>query len=510
MTWIVRKNGQALGSFMESELVTLLRSGQLTWLDLAIRRGDSSWRTLLEVPELYTRVTEQPYRKSEGSTKESTSASGNWIVRCERPGRVVQMFSNLSNEDVRANLATGRMSYSDLIWKKGDSQWSRIGDHGDFREVKGEPTEETISSPLSSASPVSAIEVPKVEFPISRDELLASLYDSAKLKLNADERPDEASGEDLVGRPSWLPFDGCLQATLACIAFGLALGSTALAQGGANTDVPVPTTVEIAGLKLSSSTPTLVVQTNAALDDTIRVDIRGESGEILERMSIVRHLVIHRNPGEVPLINLAEQKLPNGLYHVSAQVQRGAETRPLTPANTIATSLTDVFIGTNDTHFQEALLQHQKKIAFEQQQEKKTLFYSSRALAKTAQKLKSLKENVRLASDESKLRELRERQQKERIHIEELFAGGESNLAYPEQLAALREASHQLEEALREPAGERAIASAEAGVSVQRTSEAMTELDLKFKKLRSIASELSVHAHSAKPTPDAKPDSGQE
>lgn len=134
------------------------------------------------------------------------------------------------------------------------------------------------------------------------------------------------------------------------------------------------TVMDIVPLALSSSSPLLVFQTNAAVGEVIKVTIKARSGEILKLPSYSRRVSVRRSSGEVASLDLGKLRLPPGTYHVVAAAGRAQKAR-------------SIFIGSNDAKFKTQLEQHLKQIAPQQQSERKALFYSARRSEELARTL---------------------------------------------------------------------------------------------------------------------------
>ncbi len=132
--------------------------------------------------------------------------------------------------------------------------------------------------------------------------------------------------------------------------------------------------LEILPYRLGSETPLLLLQTNAPVGERLMVRIRGRSGEILKLKSYARVLKVIRNANEYPGFDLSKLKLPPGSYKIEAAVGELKKT-------------TQVFVGVRDAKYSAEIEHHLKEISFEQQREKKSMFYAAKTFESLAQNL---------------------------------------------------------------------------------------------------------------------------
>lgn len=134
-----------------------------------------------------------------------------------------------------------------------------------------------------------------------------------------------------------------------------------------------PSSLDLVPVKLSSSTPYLVVQTNASVGQKIWVRLKARSGEILRLPSYDRTISFVRSADDIPALDLAKLGLPQGSYRVDVAVGDLRKS-------------SQIFVGAKNADFDKEMENHLKELAFQQQSEKKTLFYTAKrfeALAKS-------------------------------------------------------------------------------------------------------------------------------
>ncbi len=123
---------------------------------------------------------------------------------------------------------------------------------------------------------------------------------------------------------------------------------------------PVPKFVKIVPLKLETSQPQIVIESNTGVGEAIQVRVFSKEGQILELVRFDRKTQLARQAGEVPTLNLSKWALPTGSYTV--EVKSGE-----------ATTNQQIFIGQKNRQFQTALDKHNKKIASQRKVEKKEI-----------------------------------------------------------------------------------------------------------------------------------------
>ncbi|MEK7357324.1 MAG: DUF4339 domain-containing protein, partial [Bdellovibrionota bacterium] len=131
------------------------------------------------------------------------------------------------------------------------------------------------------------------------------------------------------------------------------------------------TVLEIVPMKLSTSTPLLVFQTDAAVGETIEVRIKARAGDILEWVTYTNGFLVRRGNGEIASLDLSKFSLPVGTYRVDASAGR-------------IRKQTTIFLGVRDANFEAERREHMKNVSQIQQAEKKALFYSAQKLEKLA------------------------------------------------------------------------------------------------------------------------------
>ena len=335
--WFVKSSAGLRGPMPKNEILDGIKSGHFAWFDLAIEADgvDRKWRALIAVGELRSAAALAP------ANEKSRSDEKLWVVRRLPNGSLRGPFS-LSM--VKERLRAGEISYSDSICSYGGESWQRIGDVNEFQA-----THEAFSAPVE----VKSVEVA----PISSYELSQSIVRSRGIKVLDSETPPEAMGDDLVETPQWMRFIGLVFALLA--GWSSAEAATAL---------------KIVPLKLQSSSPALLFETDATMDEAIEIDLIGQSGDVLDVLSVSHRAVIKRSAGEVATLNLKGLKLPVGKYLIRAAIGSLKVEE-------------SIFVGVRDGDFLAKLERHQKQISQQQGDEKRLIYYSARGFERLAVEL---------------------------------------------------------------------------------------------------------------------------
>lgn len=130
--------------------------------------------------------------------------------------------------------------------------------------------------------------------------------------------------------------------------------------------------LEILPLRAQGGSPILVLQTDAPAGAEIRLTVSARVGEILSVPSYWRSVTVKRSAGEVATIELG--RLPVGQYHARAVVGQVSEEQSF-------------FVGERNAEFQQKLEEHRKQVSYQQQAERKALFYSAQKFGQLAQQL---------------------------------------------------------------------------------------------------------------------------
>jgi GYF domain 2 len=195
--WFVRKldKSEVLGPIAAHSIVELLQRGELTWLSLIAKRGDPEWQILEQNHEIKSLCRRE---------FDSESSEPAWVFA--RPGStsvVKKIWGPWSLQQSIREIARGEVTFDDIAWRPGMSNWVRVGDMSEFGSLSQVPAIE--ASRHAEPSPVG-------EEP-SSEELLRNVFQfGGRGALDGSQQtsdtPDDSVavifGEDLTNMPSWL------------------------------------------------------------------------------------------------------------------------------------------------------------------------------------------------------------------------------------------------------------------------------------------------------------------
>jgi hypothetical protein len=188
-------------------------------------------------------------------------------------------------------------------------------------------------------------------------------------------------------------------------------------------------------LKTNTDHGVLAFQTDASIDDSIKVVIRARVGDVLEVPSYHKVVQVTRQAGEVPSLQLGPLKLPPGRYQVEATV---GDLRKEKTVN----------IGVHGEEFDKAMARHIKSFSLRQQTEKKALFYSARKFETLAKSLGGGYQQYRRAPARwtAFYKRWNAESRTARKKIVELSGAGRGEMIYPEEIRSFQAALERLDE----------------------------------------------------------------
>lgn len=130
--YFYQEKGKTMGPLTAEDLRARIRDGRLKLFDLIYKEGEPGWRMALEHPDL----RDEFKKMGEGNTKERP-----WVC-LHRKSETTFDFITMgpySDAEVKEAIQSGKISYSDYIWRDDFSEWRRIGDVPEFnRRIKKE------------------------------------------------------------------------------------------------------------------------------------------------------------------------------------------------------------------------------------------------------------------------------------------------------------------------------------------------------------------------------------
>lgn len=460
-SWYVRCKQETLGPLSADELAAEVSAGRISWIDLAARSGDARWSLLEEfdwLKEAVARVTENR------SCDEAV-----WLIR-KNSHDLAQ--GPLTRKAISDGLKSGAISFSDFAWRSrasgsvsgGDAgptgSWQRIGD---CAELNGHDFARSSPALAERGEPPLEFQVPVLAAAqVDGAELLRNVLRAQGASGRDFVKPPEADGDDLVAErlPDWMRVIGVLALCLA------AFPARAVSE------------LEITPLKLSSSQPALVFQSDVGLDEAIDIHIQGRSGEIVDQLSYDKGLRLMRKPGEVLALELAPLKMPRGHYTVDAA------------AGALKKSVS-IFIGNHDAQFDLELKAHAKRIAAAQQAEKKAIYYTARKMEALANQFdQRLKRNLAKQDKAAKLTSARDFKNwtrlvsKSKSRLLPIARSCLQSCAYPKDVRGLIETIEKMEEDARH-------LTELGGQGRQTASASSSDLQSEFRQFRKNAASLT-------------------
>lgn len=190
--WYYYFEGQrAVGPLGKADLVERIRTNKLGPYQLVIRDGDDEWKPALALPEFRDLLLVQ---------KTQREPSRLWIIlkRQDAGGRLAaESLGPFTSDEVREHLQSGRIEYTDYVWKDGMHQWRRLSSLKEFSpfEKPDRPPEPLVNLPPA----------PQIAKQVSKAEVLKKV-EVVNRKRRAEPAPaaipEEAEGPDLAEAPS--------------------------------------------------------------------------------------------------------------------------------------------------------------------------------------------------------------------------------------------------------------------------------------------------------------------
>ena len=352
--WYTSRDGKTKGPFSFAEIIEQISSSRLTLLDLIFSEALGEWKMMSEV-----RVFQETFQtRAIGRVRTNEQNRGEWIVLKARGANESVGSSHVlgpfHQNEIFEMITSGELSYSDSVWKPGEDEWVRLGDHVSFdrrTKVKENPT-----GMIEFSADTSVIDQ------IPRQEILVNVakMKRAPLAPAPEEVPDGAAGLDLAKK----------------FIFSLIIGSC-LAGGVLATEFASAHTLELAALKSGTAKPLLMLQTDAPVGTVIHVELTVALGDVPGVPVFSKSLDVKREAGEVPTIDVQTLGLPKGTFHVAASIEGSQLKKTVT-----------FFNGEADQSFRLNDATYAKEVSLQQQTEKKAIFYSSKKLADLAKKLR--------------------------------------------------------------------------------------------------------------------------
>lgn len=111
--------GVSKGPLGLHEMFQLVQMGELRGYDLVYSSNQAQWRFLMDVPEFHGAFSEKQLRRLYQKP---------WVCLRRRSPRKkdYQTIGPMSTREIRENLLSGQLRYTDYVWRPGFSQWRKI------------------------------------------------------------------------------------------------------------------------------------------------------------------------------------------------------------------------------------------------------------------------------------------------------------------------------------------------------------------------------------------------
>lgn len=174
-------SGKTVGPFSAEDIKLRIKDGKIRVFDLLYKDGDPSWRMALEHPSLSAEFKSATI----ASLKERP-----WVC-LQRKGQGFVTTGPFTQDEIRASIQAGKISYSDYAWKDSLAEWKRIGSLEEFNPR----ARQSVLPPMP--------DVPKE----SAKELLKNVVEYQKpiTASTVEDTPPEA-GSDFLPPP--VPYEG--------------------------------------------------------------------------------------------------------------------------------------------------------------------------------------------------------------------------------------------------------------------------------------------------------------
>jgi hypothetical protein len=176
--------GKAVGPLNLTDLVERITDGEVGPYQLVFREGDIEWVPALALSEL-----------REAASAKVSSQDNQWIILRRQDGGAmsVEPMGPFSSQQIRDQIQTGKINYTDYVWKEGMHQWRRIALLREFQPSE-RPSFAVKTPEKKDTSPV----LPEIE-KISAEDIQKSVEKKLP-KMGPppihEDKPTEAEGDD--------------------------------------------------------------------------------------------------------------------------------------------------------------------------------------------------------------------------------------------------------------------------------------------------------------------------
>ncbi|MFN7729112.1 MAG: DUF4339 domain-containing protein [Bdellovibrio sp.] len=138
LQWYVQRDGKASGPYSAEDLRDQVRQGLLLGHDLVFQEGSEQWKRAFDWPDLASEIFSEErtsFTRLFNLPRAGSAPPEDWIVLLrfeEADGLRFKQKGPFSTEQVRELLQSGQMKPSDHLWRKGYAAWVAVYLEPDF------------------------------------------------------------------------------------------------------------------------------------------------------------------------------------------------------------------------------------------------------------------------------------------------------------------------------------------------------------------------------------------
>ncbi|MBK9293392.1 MAG: DUF4339 domain-containing protein [Oligoflexia bacterium] len=357
--WYAVIQNKADGPHTKNSIQQMLDGGKLSFTDFVFKPGMDSWTPIGNVKDFERRDFNKATQIQNPLPQDDREG---WVVLLkhinESGKQTLIQQGPLTTEQVRDKLLKEEVKYDDYVWQKGFSEWKKLGVLDIFDRRRPQNFEKQPKPDFSQDKTVSGVEVKQEE----------TKLESVK-KSNRITKLVISIGAAAVGM---------LVVYVGLNAYKQTLITLPVKDKNQATQVKVAPQLKVSSIKSNTpSKPQLVFETNLTQGSKIQVELVAELGDILNypRLNLERELTVVS--GQLPILDLSNEDLPEGTYKVKASGQG-------------LYSQTSIKVGVHDQALAEKLSSHKKGLIAQAQKEKALMVSSYQLFASSQNKLNQI------------------------------------------------------------------------------------------------------------------------
>lgn len=209
--WLYKKNGKSLGPVNEDDILKLIEEDILDLDDLVCRQGEPDWASIRSF-ECFNRRKERAenlhqFVELPESQEEEEFDNSSWVLLKKKVKSKQTKFIQsgpFSTEKLLKKIISGEANFSDYVWKKGMTQWKRVGSVEAFDRRDKDDGEETLGDLGHSSFPNLVLQTLRSKLNQVTHRLLDKVIvepEEKNTNSSEDEAPPETDGLDLTSVP---------------------------------------------------------------------------------------------------------------------------------------------------------------------------------------------------------------------------------------------------------------------------------------------------------------------